>query len=225
MYPKQLQMAVLVVTEDSCEVEYPVRVLDVLKRNIEIDAPLDDNNFPKRVPAGTPVQLKYVMGNGLYHFETHAVRHVQEKDQVPTLMIEKPDPEKIVRVQRRAYFRVPVMLEATVEPEAEGGTRYKVQLVELSGGGFSFRLGQQVAAEGEKLSGTLVLPLGPHQEAKVLFRGVVRRAELLERMKEWHCGVEFELIADADRETVMQYCFERQRQMRRMGLLTAERRG
>ena len=144
-------------------------------------------------------------------------------DNLHILMIEKLG--EIVRMQRRNYFRLDVLLEVRYRVISYSGTdeEYdadipytKTLATDLSGGGISLILEEKLERgsiiEGEIFSG---------QPEKISFRGKSARCERMRRDSRYKyvAGIEFIDISDINREKVIRYIFNEQRKLINKGMI------
>jgi c-di-GMP-binding flagellar brake protein YcgR len=106
---------------------YQARVRAVTLRRIFLDA--DESSA---IPRG-PLTLFYDRGDALYHFETHPVG--PSRSGALTVAF----PRRIVRLQRRQFYRMPLEAPTTFRVLAENGRMNSepipARLVNVSGGG------------------------------------------------------------------------------------------
>jgi c-di-GMP-binding flagellar brake protein YcgR len=130
---------------------------------------------------------------------------------------------EIVRIQRRSYFRLDVLLEVRYrvvqyfDGEYDIETPYKRTLAtDLSGGGLSLiledKLEKDSIIEGEIFSG---------QPERISFLGRTRRCErmLTDSRYKYLAGIEFTEIGDSSRERVIRYVFNEQRKLINKGMI------
>lgn len=135
----------------------------------------------------------------------------------PLLVVQRP--RVFIKEQKRAFVRleasVPVMVwELTGGPLSKpAGTEVKTHTVDLSGGG-ALLVYPRDLKPGTWLEMEIDLP------NKVRCRAQVRRVEHIEQgLEKVRLAVEFVEITQADQDKIMAFIFERQRELRRRGLL------
>jgi c-di-GMP-binding flagellar brake protein YcgR len=233
VYPEKLQMLSLFLPEQDegkFETGYDVRMIEIRDDTLITDLPLDERGYPKSALPGERVRVGYVVSGAFYMFDTTVVKVIPE--QVPMLELVKPAKEAITRIQRRKYFRVPVMLSSVfygIQPEdriqnqkrlspeeifaarGEEG-RIEVLLTDLSGGGFAFRHREKILQPRQMVVGRLDLPLNPL--ASVVFVAEVRRV-VPEDTGMYLISLEFTDIHERMRDQILRYCMQRQLEMRK----------
>lgn len=156
----------------------------------------------------------------LYHFMAQVVDRFNN-DNVEQLMIKlKGD---IKRIQRRNFFRFEYTLPVgykvinTLNPMEYENNRYiKTITKDLSGGGISIRLMEEIK-EGKLLE--CVLELG--KSKNIVFIGKALRLskyDINEKFK-YEVGIKFIKIEDRDRERLIKFIFDKQRILRKKGLI------
>lgn len=238
MYPEKLQLVSLFVedlkNQDHIrEVEYSVRIIDIKEDTLMTDIPLDAKGYPKSLPPGEKIRVGYAVSGQYYTFYTDVVNILSE--QVPVLVLKKPTKEHIRKIQRRQFFRVPVMLDSLIQglqPDewtpgkkieleellraGEPSRQKKVSLVDLSAGGLAFRTTEPFVEKGQMVVGTLDFPL-KGKEHHVTYLAVVRRFFQEEETGMYFCSIEFIDMPERTRDYIMRYCMERQLELRKRG--------
>jgi c-di-GMP-binding flagellar brake protein YcgR len=176
------------------------------------------------VETGTLIDIYFIRRTGkltaLNKFEA-IVRGRSIEDNLHILLIEKLG--EIVRIQRRSYFRLDVLLEVRyrVVPffggEYDADTPYARTLAtDLSGGGISLILRDKLEKgsfiEGEIFNG---------QNEKISFRGKTARCERMLRDSRYKyiAGIQFVDISDSSRENIIRYIFSEQRKLINKGMI------
>jgi c-di-GMP-binding flagellar brake protein YcgR len=209
MLPKPLGVVTLYRVQEGREVLFRVRVQEVAGERLVLDAPLAAMGEPVSFAAGEAVRIGYVIEHRAFYTFTTAVVEVTQSD-VPQLIVVCPQPEGIRKVQRRNFFRVPVLVDGVLYPTPGKGVT--VMICDLSGGGFSMRAGQAMFELGQTMRGVVRLP----RVGEVNFEAVVRRVEQeAGENKSWLHGFEFKHFTEAGRNKIVKYCLERQSKLLR----------
>lgn len=208
MYPKQFQNAMLTSLDvNGQELEHRVRVDHVSEETIIVTAPIDANGYAILLPVGASVRVGYLL-EAYVSFETDVLGHQQGR--VPLVVLRTPEKGQIRREQRRQNFRVPVTLSTVVRRD---DNEFRLNLLDLSAGGYLATSSQKLMDEGDEFDGTLVLDL-EKGEYVIEYRGMVARVEADISSGGWTYGVEFH-EAFPDSERIVRYCMERQRRFLR----------
>lgn len=173
----------------------PVRVFergsDVLMLVVLLDA--DTGVEPERTE---PVLLEYSSVQGLIRM--HGEARLEQRDLIRFSPLE---PAEVL--QRREFVRIDT--PQPVQLTDAGGTPIATHAVDVSGGGMLLR-GLEHLKEGEVLR--FSLDLGP-DEPELQGRARVVRVD-----EEGHRGLVFEAISDTERQRLIHFIFDRQRDAR-----------
>jgi c-di-GMP-binding flagellar brake protein YcgR len=156
--------------------------------------------------AGEPVMLEYVSPRGVVRFRGQAV--LQERDLVRFEVSAAPE-----ITQRREFVRVPAVEDVVV---ADSQSPVKTHALDLSGGGMLLS-----GADHLKLDAAVrfSLKLGAGMPEITGAARVVRADE------QGRCGLVFEEISEDDRELLIHFVFERQREaLAKLGRVINHRR-
>lgn len=191
-------------------IEYPTRVEDLDERQFKVAVPTEAGN----IPVGSIVCLEFANEGGAFSFVSRVLGY--EQTPVPVMVLQKPD--KMERMQRRDYVR----LEANITIDysmlftaaGDNGKRVRTQAKDISGGGLLFR------APGR-------LPLGTRLDVVLILDGtsihtvgeVVRELPDMDTQEGNWLGLRFVDIDERDREAIIRYIFNQQRERRRRGLV------
>ncbi len=186
---------------------YSTKVLDIEDGEFKMAAPeLQGVTIP--IDRGEKVTVSFTTRRGKFFF----ISKVQDRNREPLPHYILTRPETIYRVQRRKYVRVEVQgrVDYRPRPEAEekGEDFARGQINNISGGGISFH-GPLKISEGEEVE--LKIPLLEKQGE--LF-GVVRRLQEGRKGKNHEMGLAFVDIENQDREKLIKWLFDYQRQFR-----------
>ncbi len=168
---------------------------------------------PLVMEAGTDLNVVYAVDEVAYKFSSQVLRE-DLNGQVPLLIIKRP--ERIERHQRRNWVRMRTTLTVhcaaarLLQPEEEA-TLLTGKILDLSGGGILLEV-ETDCRPGDQLLLTIHLPDG---EMKCL--GEVRR--ILGKDGSHAYGIQFLLIGEKDRDRIVRYIFQMQRNLRQKGLL------
>ncbi len=117
-------------------------------------------------------------------------------------------PKKVSKEQRREYFRMPVNLLVKYKRDSEESLKTAVT-IDLSGGGFCF-LSRNTLEKGEIITLDFELTNGKkYHNIKGLVKWKVEKVE-----KQYEYGIEFSEFHKRDREEIISYLFELQRNRR-----------
>lgn len=214
MLPQPLQTVTLSVYDkySNTKQSYSLKVVDVRDDAIILQSPLEllPNGTPLR--GGTAVEISYTTEGAMFVFETEIVREFVEQE--PLLLLRKPESEKINKIQRRQYLRVPTNITVTFLLDG-GKDKLEVPLIDISGGGF---LAAMTLKEIEKMSLSFEGKLPIEERGRkhyIPFKArVVKVMYNAEKMR-YEVSFQFTEIKESDREVIIRYCFARQLELRK----------
>ncbi len=204
MYPKVNHN--IVIKLKNTDKSFRSIVADIGKKELLVGIPLDRKNIGL-VEDGTELEIFFMSGDNQYKFSTRMMG--KTKDKIPLYRLAKPQEQEIVKVQRRDNFRVRTNLRLIIKEK-------ELVTIDLSVGGtlISSKLDFEIE-EAEAISGTLIIPSKKDKNPEFIpFQGLVIRIELIEDLERKNIAIGFTEIDKRDQTKIIQYCFERQRQMR-----------
>lgn len=202
-------------SKDACGGCYSSRVEDLFPDKVVLAAPIKNN---KIVPLkrGEVIKIKYWGGSAGYSFTTRILQ--RRGGRIPTITVELP--EKIRRWQRRNYLRISANLPLTFTLTSSDGNIkypqiYHTETIDISGGGVMIK-SPLLIEKDSYLELELTLP----QRGIIVALGrIVRAQKRASRNKHFYLlGIEFSVINESDREKIIAYVFELQRQRNRRRL-------
>ncbi|WLR43755.1 PilZ domain-containing protein [Bacillus carboniphilus] len=146
----------------------------------------------------------------LVRFETTVVGRRKEK--IPMIVIKRPKEDQYVKVQRREFVRVMSKLDLAVHPFVKDFNPFTSFTHNISAGGLSFENSSDTLFKiDDKIKIWLVLPFS--KELQYLHvKATVKRIENKQ------INVQFINISEKDQQTLLQYCYFTQVQLRIKGL-------
>jgi len=211
--PKINQMLYIQTETDSEPVTLRSRVADMDDQTIYIEIPLNEKSRSLyRASIGEKLQVYYFTQDGVKHlFESDVLGF--RKESVSLLSIRKPDPDGIIKEQRRSYLRVEANLEIGVRIGEK--LRFVAVTEDIGGGGASFLCERRwPIVPNVVLSCWLLLSYRDGSIAHAKFEGEVVRVLSVEPDKHL-VMLRFLDITESDQQKIIRYCFERQLDMRK----------
>ncbi|MBO8159369.1 flagellar brake domain-containing protein [Thermosyntropha sp.] len=198
-------------------VEYlPSRVEGINEENIHLAVPIRKGQL---VPIHIDQKIKvcFTTENNSYAFIANVLG--RKREPVPVLIVSKPD--KIVKIQRRSYVRIPVSIPVFYRAIPDGQDYEPGQTVDISAGGTLF-LSKSKLEPGQKLELELNLPNRP----KIICQAEVKRyiPPEVSGAGNYKIAVEFKDISENQRDQIFNFIFEKQREWIKKGLLDVKRR-
>ncbi|MCP1307133.1 flagellar brake protein [Paenibacillus tyrfis] len=201
------------IDEEEAKQEYKSRITNVSDAYISMEIPMNDKSGKlKRLYPGDELSVYFITEGGVKNYFNSSVLGFSD-DVIRLVLIKKPDPESITKVQRRNFLRVPAILEIAVKFSEQ------LQFVSLTddvgGGGISFLCEGYVPVEsGHTVECWLLVPFKNGQIEHVPFKSEIVRVKELETGKK-QVMMRFSEITDRDRQKIIRYCFERQLDFRK----------
>ncbi|WP_010494949.1 flagellar brake protein [Paenibacillus elgii] len=201
------------IDEEEAKQEYKSRIAGVSDAYISMEVPMNDKSGKlKRLYPGDELSVYFITEGGVKNYFISSVLGFSD-DVIRLVLIKKPDPESITKVQRRNFLRVPAILEIAVKFSEQ------LQFVSLTddvgGGGISFLCEGYVPVEsGHTVECWLLVPFKNGQIEHVPFKSEIVRVKELETGKK-QVMMRFSEITDRDRQKIIRYCFERQLDFRK----------
>jgi c-di-GMP-binding flagellar brake protein YcgR len=183
---------------------YASKVLKVGRKSFFI-APIKGRSKPFGAESGSDIRVSVPSGQGLFLF-TSKILGAREG---PEPSVELEFPQEIVRMERRAYPRLPIRLETYYAEihDGNGGFAFTRSLaLDISGGGILLETNRLCPPE------TLVrlkfqIPIGDREEELVVI-GRIARSIPLGRPGKNQVGVEFIDIAPRQQDSLVQFVAE-----------------
>lgn len=183
-------------------IEYlPSRIEEKTGKYLYFAVPIRKNELvPFRI--GTKLKVVFSTKENTYAFNTTVVN--RQREPIPVLIVTQP--EELIKIQRRSYFRLPINLEIifNILPDA---TEYKGMTLDISGGGILLLTKTNLEA-GQKLSLRIALPEKEtvYCEAKVV--RILQKARTASEDNK--VAINFSEINEAKRDKIFRYIFEKQ---------------
>jgi c-di-GMP-binding flagellar brake protein YcgR len=208
-----LYLQVNSIDESEAKEMYKSRISDVDDQYITMEVPMNEKTGRlKRLYAGDEISAHYVSEGGVKNYFNTAVLGFKE-DVVRLVVIKRPDPEAITKVQRRNFLRVPAELEIAVRLSQY--IQFTDFTDDVSGGGISFLCDKHIPAQvGNQAECWMLVTYRNGRLDHIQFNGELIRVKPLETTKQL-CMLRFTEITDMDRQKIVRYCFERQMDFRK----------
>ncbi|MCP3772479.1 flagellar brake domain-containing protein [Paenibacillus sp. MZ04-78.2] len=216
MLPKVNQMLFIQINsidDEEARQEYKSRIADVSDTYISMEVPMNDKSGKlKRLYPGDELSVYFITEGGMKNYFNSSVLGFSD-DVIRLVLIKKPEPESITKVQRRNFLRVPAVLEIAVKFSEQ--LQFVSQTDDVGGGGISFLCEEYVPAEtGCTVECWLLVPFKSGLIEHVPFKSEIVRVKELETGKK-QVMMRFSEITDRERQKIIRYCFERQFDIRK----------
>ncbi|WP_201713338.1 flagellar brake protein [Rossellomorea arthrocnemi] len=194
---------------------YRCRVVELSQEGIYIDYPIHTKTEKAIfLIDGTQLKASFTINEQtVLMFETEVMGRKLSK--IPMIHLHYPGDEGLVKVQRRQFVRV----EANTDISLKINERFYPTITEdLSAGGCAVVVREGMDIEsGTKLSTIIVLPMQTGECQYVEIAGKVIR--VWEKEHKLIASIEFVHLSENQRQLILRYCFERQLDLRKKGLL------
>ena len=194
--------------------QYQSRISDKKEGKLYVLIPYNDGNLVP-IGMGVDVQVLIASDSAAYKFNSTVLNRI--KKPVPQLILEGPDQEDFIKIQRRKYFRLDVKRKVFYrrvnkdwEPEEKEFTESTT--IDISGGGIKMVLNEDLP---NNIFIELMLEIPAIEGIKIISK-TVRKYELPDGKA---IGVEFLDINHRSRDALMGWLFDYQRKLRRKGLI------
>ncbi|MFW5873454.1 MAG: flagellar brake protein [Bacillota bacterium] len=194
--------------------QYQSRISDKKKNELYVLMPYNEGNL---VPIGTGTEVEILIASELaaHKFKSKVINQIKEP--VPQLILEMPDKEDFIKIQRRKYFRLEVKrkvlyrrVDKDWEPEEQEYTESST--IDISGGGIKMVLNEELP---NNIFIELMLDIPAIEGVKIISE-TIRKYELPDGKA---VGIEFLNINHRTRDALMGWLFDYQRKLRRKGLI------
>jgi c-di-GMP-binding flagellar brake protein YcgR len=207
-------MNIVSLDEEERNERYKSRIADMDDETISMEIPINEKTGKyKRLNVGDSLSAHYLTEGGINnYFHTQVLGFTE--DIFKLVIIRRPTPEEITRIQRRRFLRVPAELEVAVRI---GDSLHFVAVTEdLSGGGFSFVCDSHYPMEKEQvLNCWLLLQYRNGQIDHAPFKAEIVRLKDLSEEKRL-VMLKFVEILESDQQKIVRYCLERQMDFRKV---------
>jgi c-di-GMP-binding flagellar brake protein YcgR len=196
------------------------KVVDIIDEKVYIDFPVNDKTKKTEIVViGQEYSAVFVgKDQSVYIFTTEIISKLRQ--QIPMIQISYPGHKNLRRLQRREFVRVDSSLDVSIIFGNKRNITFNTVTSDISAGGCAIILPKK-----EKLLPTmiidmyLVLPLESGYKYLLLKGKVIRVLEGTNKEPD-KVPVEFVNISEVDRQLIIRYCFEKQLEMRKRGIIS-----
>lgn len=192
---------------------YPSRIEEITGNVLYLAVPIRSGELvPLRT--GETIRVSYVDKDNAYSFVTRVLG--RKIDPIPVLIVERP--QTITRIQRRNFVRIEASLPIYFQLlEEETGEIGEGRTVDISGGGVLFTTRAGWIRANHLLRVRVDLP---QLEPVVCIARVIRVGQnRISGVVYNQVACKFEDLREGQRDTIIKFIFERQRELIKKGLL------
>lgn len=201
------------------EDQYRSRIIEMNDDQFFIDLPVNmKTNRTSEIDEGTLLQVSFIDDDsGIYKFES--VITGRKLGRVPMLILNRPEENQLVRMQRREFLRMDSEIDIAVHPKAERFHAFTTTSVDLSGGGLAIRLPKHHGLK-ENMEVYCWLVLFKHSgDSDYLFLPCkVHRIFQPEQTRNEMASLGFVSIHEKERQKVIRFCYEKQLELKKKGM-------
>ena len=185
------------------------KVVEVGKRSFSIAEPKTLSASPGGY-SGRKFRVRVPSAEGLFEFACKVLAEKQE----PEPRVEMDFPKEVVHLERRAFPRLPVLMETHFAEIRDGGglNFSKTTALDISGGGIRLET-NRLSPQETLLRMKFQIPLGEMEEELILTGRIVRSVPG-EGARRSQLGVEFIDITPRQQEFLVQYVLDRTKEQR-----------
>jgi c-di-GMP-binding flagellar brake protein YcgR len=205
--------------DDKTVEKYRSKIIEQNDRYLYVDYPIHMKT--KRTQAsfgiGTKMIAEYLgQDQSVYRFKTEVME--RRRGKIPTLALKQPKEDQIERIQRRQFVRVDTAVDVAIYSIKNSFSPFSTVTVDISGGGISVVIPKGVRIiEGENISIYLVLYMHAGEYHYLELPGQIVR--LIERESVAStASIKFLELSEQDKQIIIRYCFEKQREARQKEL-------
>lgn len=160
---------------------------------------------------GQNIGVFFYRDSAVYQFYAEVVK---QTDTGISAFIVKPT-SNLCRIQRRNHYRLPVVMDIMIERKRNDEIhRLKCVVKDLSGGGVKIICDEELM-EGEYIKVEFRL----HKNNRIVTNGRVVRVIKNTETNSYELGIKFDGISRANEDKIYSFIFERQRLLRKKGLI------
>ncbi len=185
---------------------YSSRIEDKTPDTLTLAYPLK-NGYPVPVRNNEFIKIKLIYKNDIYAGEVKVISQAR----LPILLIKVTKPERMEKIQLRSWVRHPCEIPVKYVVLNQDSTKYSTISLDISGGGILI-----LTKEAYGINTPLYLEFSIDDCLIKTIGNVVRTVP---QDKEYKTAIEFEKIKLGEREQIVKYIFQKQREMLKRNIL------
>lgn len=181
---------------------YKTVILDLTGNTVYVSVPTEKGKHV--IPAkGDKIEGRMVTGDAYYTFSL-TMLGLKIEDRVPMLILEKP--RKVVRHQRRTFYRCPAILDMEYTESETGISWRAAKTLDIGGGGVRFVTDEKLAKGTELIIKIYIAP-GEDEKNIITLCGEVVRTEKHTDSTPNIYSVNFTDVSEAERDRLINFAF------------------
>ncbi|MDQ0232939.1 flagellar brake protein [Metabacillus malikii] len=185
-----------------------------------IDYPINiDTGRSAFLMIGTELVASYITKDQIaYRFQTEVTGRV--KDNIPMISLTYPGDEMLVKIQRREYVRIDTSLDVAIHPISNEFEPFTAVTSDISAGGAAILVQRKnKLTVNQEVMVWISLPFYNEQIQHVKVRAKIIRFLDVDNELFVKIPLQFLNIEENVRQTLIRFCFQKQIQMKRKGLI------
>lgn len=184
-----------------------------------IDYPINvDTGRTAFLIIGTELNASFVLKDNVYRFQTEVTG--RSKEDIPMISLTYPGDDQLVRIQRRQFVRINTNLDIAVHPIENEFQAFTAVTSDISAGGTALLLPKSTSLKkGQEILIWFALPFQKDQMEYIKVKGKIIRFIPADHEVYVKAPIQFLNINEETRQTLLQFCFNQQIQLRRKGLI------
>jgi c-di-GMP-binding flagellar brake protein YcgR len=209
----ELNQSVRILQKDSDQGEWSVSTIqDIDAKAFYIAVPVR-RTVPLKLREGDNLNIQIPGQTGIVLFTTKVVG--LRRDAIPLIALALPD--KVERIERRSFVRLPLLLESSLAEVLEDGKEpvwTRGQMLDISGGGLRIAVRRNLK-KGARVMVSFSLPIGSGKEA-IIAEGEIMRILEATQSGNTQVGVEFINLPTKHQDCIIRFIFEKLKEAGRM---------
>lgn len=203
--------------------KFKCRLVDRKDNEFYIDYPLSlDTNRTVFLMDGTQLNVTFVGpdGTSVFMFETEIKGRI--KKNIPMLILLFPGNENLIKIQRRQFVRIDTAVDIAIHPLDFEFSPFTTITDDISAGGTSFLIPiDSDLRQGMNVQIWMVLVVQNGEYHYMKLQGKIAR--IIEFNETRHkVSLQFVDITSRERQIILRFCFDRQLEIRRKGIISLE---
>lgn len=198
--------------------QYRCKLIDKNNQYLYIDYPVHDKTLKTLfVPNNKTFHVTYRVNQNVYRFRSYVVKRM--KASIPTLVIYLPHKQEHERIQRREYVRIQTSVDTAIHCPNHSFAPLTTVTADISGGGLSVFINDTIFQDNQSVQVRLVLNMMSGHFYYILAEAAFIRYKRIEGSNVQTASLMFTSISKNDRQQIIHYCFEKQREERKKELI------